>query len=153
MDVDRRQPDRHASHLAFCHAHGPTAGQEADVGRGAAHVERDRVREARAAREQTRPDDAARRTRHEQPCRVRRRLLGRQDTAGREHHDRLRQPGLGRSRRQRAQVAGRHGREVRVGGGRRRALVLPELGRDLVRRDHVDTGMAAAQLRRDRPLV
>ena len=54
---------------------------------------------------------------------------------------------------ERAQVAGRDRREVRVGRGRRGALVLPELGRDLVRRDDVDAGMPPPQLRRDGLLV
>ena len=56
---------------------------------------------------------------------------------------------LRRRRRERAQVARRHRPEVRVGGGRRRALVLAELRRDLVRRDDVRVGSGAAALRGD----
>ena len=89
----------------------------------------------------------------EQPRRMRRGLVDRSDAARGEHHDRLGQPRLGRRAGERAQVARRDRPEVGVGGGRRRALVLPELGRDLVRGDDVDAGMAPPQLRRDRLLV
>ena len=78
--------------------------------------------------------------------RMRRRLFDREHAAGGEHHDRLRQPRLGRRARERAQVARRDRREIGVGGGRRGALVLAELGRDLVRRDDVHAGMAPPQL-------
>jgi len=84
---------------------------------------------------------------------VRRGFLCGDDAAGGEHHDGLGQPGLRGGRSERAQVARRAGREVGVGGRRRGALVLPELGRELVRRDDVDAGMAAPQLGRDRLLM
>ena len=54
---------------------------------------------------------------------------------------------------ERAQVARRDRREVRVGGRRRGALVLAELGRDLVRGDDVHAGMPPAQLGRHGRLV
>src|SRR6185437_638005 len=62
-------------------------------------------------------------------------------------------PRLDRSRGEGAQISARNRREVRVGGGRRSALVFPKLGRELVRRDDVDAGMAPPQLVRNRPLV
>src|SRR5581483_12192336 len=56
-------------------------------------------------------------------------------------------------RSERAEIAGRDRREIRVGGRRRGALVLAELGSDLVRRDDVHAGMTPPQLVRDRALV
>ena len=43
--------------------------------------------------------------------------------------------------------------KIGVGGGRRRPLVLAELGRDLVRRDHVRLRVPSAQLLGDSPFV
>ena len=64
-----------------------------------------------------------------------------------------RQARLARTVGERPQVSRRNRREIRVRGGRRGALVLAELRRDLVRRDDVHTGMPLAQLGRDRSLV
>ena len=55
--------------------------------------------------------------------------------------------------RERAQVARRDGPEVRVGRGRRRALVLAELRRDLVRGDDVRVRQPPSQLVGDGALV
>ena len=84
---------------------------------------------------------------------MRRRLVHRRDAARRAHDERLGQTGLGRRRRERPQIAGRDGTEVRVGGGRRRSFVLTELRRDLVRRHDVRVRQPAAQLVRDGALV
>ena len=89
----------------------------------------------------------------ERPRRVRRRLLERRDAAGRAHHERLRQAGLGAARRERPQVAAEQRPEVRVRRRRRRALVLAELGRRpraRRRRAHPDGGGAARRRRRAR---
>ena len=81
------------------------------------------------------------------------RLGERADTPGGPHDERLRQAGLAAARRQRAEVVGENGPEVGVHGCRRRAFVLPELRRHLVRRDHVRGRQAAAHLLGDEPLV
>ena len=59
MDVEHRQPDREAADGALGRALGAAAGDEADVGRRAAHVERDRVLDARLPRDERRADHAA----------------------------------------------------------------------------------------------
>ena len=79
-------------------------------------------------------------------------LHGRHPTR-RAHDERLRQAGLAAALSQGAEVARDEWAEVRVGGGRRRALVLAKLGRDLVRRDDVCRRQAAAQLGGDGLLV
>ena len=143
MQVDGRQPNREAADDAFGDARCAAARQEADVGRRPAHVERDRVLEAGAPRDETRADDAARRPRHENRRGMRGRGVDGSDTARRQHHERLGQARLSRAIRKRAQIAGRYGSEIRVGRRCRRALVLAELRCDLVRRDDVHSGMAA----------
>ena len=77
----------------------------------------------------------------------------RRDTSRREHHERLGQSGLARSGGERTQVATCDGREVCVGRRRRRAFVLAELGRHLVRRDDVHVRCLRRSSTRDGPLV
>jgi hypothetical protein len=105
------------------------------------------------ARDEPRPDDARGRPGDEDRRRMRRGLLHRGDAARRLHDERLGQARLPRARGERPQVPAGHGREVRVRRGRRRALVLPELRRDLVRRDDVEARVPPPQLGRDRVLV
>ena len=81
---------------------------------------------------QRRPDHAARRAGDEDPRRVRGGLLERRDATGRTHHQGLGQARFGARGRRAPQVARDDGPEVGVGGRRRRALVLAELGRHLV---------------------
>ena len=72
------------------------------------------------------------------------------DSPGRAHDERFREdPRHGMPPRERTEVAREHGAEVGVDDGRRGALVLTELGRDLVRRDHVCGGVAPPDLRGD----
>ncbi len=68
--------------------------------------------------------------------------LDRRHAAGGAHHERLRQARVAAAVRERAEVAGADRAEVGVRGGRRGALVLPELGRDLVRGDDVHARQA-----------
>jgi len=82
-----------------------------------------------------------------------RRLADGRHTARREHHERVRQTAVARGAGKRTQVARRHRREIRVGGGCRRALVFAKLGRDLVRCDDVHARMPRAQLVGNRRLV
>ena len=62
-------------------------------------------------------------------------------------------PASARRRASARRYARRDGREVRVDRGRRGALVLAELRRDLVRRDDVHAGIPPPQLLRHRELV
>ena len=89
VQVDRRQADRKAADGALCHARRAAAGQQADVGRRPAHVERDRVLEAGPPRNEARADDAARGTGDENRCRMRGCVVDGRDAAGREHDERL----------------------------------------------------------------
>ena len=80
--------------------------------------------------------------------------LGRaRDAARRAHHERLREPGRHARARERTEVAACDRPEVRVRGRRRRALVLAELRRDLVRGDDVRVREPAPQLVGDGALV
>jgi len=81
VHVHRRQPHRQSADLALGHSRRAAARQQADVRGGAAHVECDRILEARAAGQETCADDAAGRPRDEQPCGVRSRFLCRDDAA------------------------------------------------------------------------
>ena len=59
VHVHRRQPNRQPADPTLGDARGTAARQEADVGGGAPHVERDGVLEARPARQEACADDAA----------------------------------------------------------------------------------------------
>ena len=64
--------------------------------------------------------------------------LGKRGHASRgPHHERLGQPRFRRPGGERLEVTRGDRPEVGIDRGRRRALVLPELWRDLVRGDHV----------------
>ena len=153
VDRQRRQPDREAADHALALARRLAADDRADVGGGAAHVERNRVGEAGASRDVRRTDRAGRRARQQRPGRVRGGFGQGDHAAGRPHHEWLRQPGGAGRHPQPAEVAGHDRPEVRVGGRRRGALVLANLGRDLVRGNDMRSWMPAAQLRRDGALV
>ena len=84
---------------------------------------------------------------------MRGRLRERGNAAGREHDERLGQPRLACGRGQRREVTRSDRREIRVGGDRRRALVLAELGCELVRRDDAHVRIPPAQLVCDGDLV
>ena len=109
---------------------------------------------ARLARDARRADDARGRTGDERERGMRRRLVELRDAARRAHDERRGQPGARRSARRARAGSARHDRpEVRVDRRRRRALVLAELRRDLVRRDDVRVRQAAPHLGGDRALV
>ena len=128
--------------LATCVA----VDDRAHVRRRAAHVERERVLEARERGEPRRAHDAGGRAGEEGERRVRRRLLQRRETTRRAHHEGRRKPRARACAREGAEIAGENGPEVRIDSGRRRPLVLAELGSHLVRRDDVRARMAASQL-------
>ena len=106
-----------------------------------------------APSDETRADDAGGRAGDEDRRRMRRSLADRRHAARREHHERLGKSPFARRAGKRTQVARRDGREIRVGRRRRCAFVLPELWRDLVRRDDVHAWMPRTQLVAHRNLV
>ena len=119
-----------------------TVADQADVRRRPAHVEADRL-----AR---RPAPTRRRPRRQGPTGAA--APGapppssrRAHAAARLHHVGLGQAALGGRSPQAAQVAAGHRAQVGVGDRRRRPLVLPELGRDVDRRDDVDAGQRITQ--------
>ncbi len=153
VDVDHRQPDGETADGALGCALGTAAGDEADVGRRTAHVERDRVLDARLPGDERRANHPCCGAGDEHERRVLRRLVGSDDAARRAHDERWRQAGSRRAGRESAKVPRADRPEVRVRGRRRRPLVLAELRRYLVRRDDVRVGQAAPQLGRDGELV
>ena len=84
---------------------------------------------------------------------MRGRLVDGRDASGGAHHARLGETGRDDVATERPKVARDDWPEVRVGDCRRGALVLTELGRDLVRGDDVHAGMTSSQLFRYRALV
>ena len=153
MDVERGQPDRETADRPLGSPLGLAADDRADVRRGAAHVERDRVLDTGETRDTGRADDARGRPGQERPRGVGRRLGERDETARRAHHERLRQAGAGARAPERAEIAGEERTEVRVRRRGRGTLVLAELGRDLVRGDDVSGRVAPPQLVGDGELV
>ena len=149
---ESRQTDRQAVHQALVLAPRLTVDDRAHIRRRAAHVERERVLEAGERRELRGADHAGSRPGEERESGVRGCLLERCEPARRAHHERLREPGVGTGSPERAEVARENGAEVRVDRGRRGALVLAELGSDLVRRDDVRGRVAASELLRDAAL-
>ena len=122
MHVDAREPDGQAANDALRRAFGLSADDRADVGRCAAHVERQRVLDAREPRHPGGSDDARSRA-GEKQCRGTR-LVDRDETAGGGHHKRAQvaEP---------VEVARDERAEVGVCRSGRGALVLAELWRNL----------------------
>ncbi len=141
------------AYLATLRALRPTLGNQADVRRRTAHIEGDRVVDARQRGDPLRADHAACGTGDEDHGGVRGGLLDRCDSAGGAHHERLGEPCLASRQPEGAQVARDDRPEVCVGGGRRAPLVLAELRRHLVRGNHVGLGVATAELPSDGLLV
>ena len=153
VQVDGRQPDRQTADRALARALGPAAAirhTSVDVPPMSNEIA---FSMPASARDAGGADDPAGRARTRARRRVLRGLVDRGDAARRAHDERLGQARLAAARRERAQVARDDRAEVRVRGGRRRALVLAELGRDLVRRDDVRVREPPPQLLRDRTLV
>ncbi len=153
MDIDHRDADREAGDLASLGPLAAATGDQAHVRGRAAHVEGDHVLDARQGRDPLRADHPRRRSGDEDHHRMRRRLVDCCDTPGGAHHERLGEAGRDDIAAECPNVAGDDGPEVGVGDGRRGALVLTELGRDLVRGDDVHTWMTPSQLFRHRVLV
>ena len=126
---------------------GVAVADQGDVARGAAHVEGQRQPRVLLGRQPGRADHAAGGAAQDGPGGVLGGVRDRQHAAARLHDRRSRQARVGRPPGQPAQVAAQQRRQVRVHGGRREALVLPDLGQHLARRAHVDAGQRLPQRR------
>jgi hypothetical protein len=153
LEVDRRYADREPADGALGRAPRRSGRNQGDIRRGSAHVERDRAFEAGEPGNERRANRAGRGARDEHRRRVSGALLEACDTARRAHDERRGKPRLRAAVPQRREIPGDDRAEVRVGHRRRRALVLAELGRDLVRGDHARTRQPPPELARDRRLV
>ena len=153
VDVDHRQLDHAPADLARVGPPHAAVLDDADVARGAAHVEPDRVAVPREARQQRGADGTAGGPGEDGLGAGAGRLGERGDAARGLHHRRFGEaapPGrLGET----LEVAAEKGGEVGVDHGRRAALVLAELRQHLVRDRDVDSLEPLAQPLRQRPLV
>ena len=122
MHVDAREPDGKPANEALRRALRLSADDRTDIGRCAAHVERQCVLDAREPRHPGGSDDARSRTGEKQ--RRGTRFVDRDETAGGGHHERAQvaEP---------VEVARDERAEVGVCRSRRGALVLAELWRNL----------------------
>ena len=150
---ERREPHRKTADRSLVLAASLSFDDGADVGGRAAHVERERVLEARSCSRVGRADDAGSRSREQRERRVTRRFLQGREPTRRAHDERLDQVSLTTRGSERVQIPAEDRPEVRVDDRRRSAFVLAELGRDLVRCDHMCLRIPAAKLCRDRALV
>ncbi len=132
VEVEGRQADGQARDLTLGRGRRRPVEDQAHVGAGAAHVEAERGREPVRAGDGRRGPGPAGGARQQQQRRRGCRGVDRDEPTRRGHHRHL-----GRQRRQRAQVPAAHRSEVGVDHGGDGALVLAELGGDLVRHAHV----------------
>ena len=100
---DRREADGEAADLALVLPPRLPVHDRADVGRGPAHVERERVREAGELGDSRGAHDPRGRAREQRERRVARRLAERRDAARGAHDERLDEPGAA-ARRSRARA-------------------------------------------------
>ena len=143
VQVDHRQPHRQPTDLALRAAARFAGPDQADVGRGPAHVQRDRVLDAREPA--SRADDAGRRARDERDGRMRGRLVQRRHAAGGAHHQRLGQSRAGRRAAERLEVAREHRRrDRRRPRSSRRARTRAARARPRARRPRARRAAAAA---------
>ena len=153
VDVDHRHLDRPPADLAAVGSPHAAGFHHADVAGGAAHVEPDCVAVPRERRQQRGSDRAARRSREDAPGPRALGLARRDEAAGGAHQRRLGQAALAGHGSQTAEVAAEERGEVGVDHRGRAALVLAELGQDLVRDRHVDARQLGAEVLGDRALV
>ena len=140
-DVEHRRADRQAVDLAFRGERGPSVLHQADVGRGAAHVEGDEVVEARARGLARRADHAGGRTGIERGDGAFAHRLGRQAPAvGLHHREAALEAGVRELGLEAMQVAVDHGLHIGRQQRRRRALEFAELARHLMARRHQHVG-------------
>ena len=131
MDREHRRPDAHARDLGLVGTL-ELAAVPADVGRGAAHVEADRVREPEVLGDPSGGDDTPRRSGQDRVLAPEPRGAG-EPPAALHHLDRAAGEAVGQG----GEVALEHGGEVRVHDRRIGAGEQAELRRDLVGGDHV----------------
>ncbi len=146
---ERRKADGKTANEPLVLPLGDAVHDRAHVRRRPAHVERERVRVSGEGGDARRADDSGGRPGEKSECGMGRGLLERCDSARGAHHLRGRELRLGARSRKGSQVAGQDRPQVRVDRRRRCALVLAELGRDLVRGDDVQRRIAATDLVRD----
>ncbi len=153
MHGERGKPNREAADGALVLAARRAVDDRADVGRGAAHVERQRVVDAGEPCDLRGPDHACRWTGEKRERGMSGRLLHGCEATGGAHDERLQQALLAACSGKGEEVPAENGAEVRVDGRRGRSLVLTELGRHLVRGDDVSVRVPPAELGRDCQLV
>ena len=126
FDEDGRKRERHPRDRFGAFRQGDAAADQARIGTRAAHIEREKIVGLDGSTDQSRAYDTAGRTGQRQTCRPGRRLLGRHGpSAGRHDPQRHHTASLGQHRGL-PQIR-RHVRpQVRLGGGRARALVFAE---------------------------
>ena len=152
-DVEHRRADRQAVDLAFRGERRPSVLHQADVGRGAAHVEGDQVLEARARRLARRADHAGGRAGIERGDGALAHRRGRQASAVRLHHrEAAREAGLGQPVLEAVQVAIDHRLHIGRQQRRRGALELAELARHLMAAGDQHAGQRLGDQRRQ-PLL
>ncbi len=134
VDVDHRHEQRVAGdpRVAGRRLADPAIGDDADVGRGAADVERDQAAPPRGLARPEAAEHAGRRAGEKQRHRLLRRRLDRGDAAVRHHHVQLSRHALGCERaRQPFEVAAGGRPDERVHARGREALELAELREDV----------------------
>jgi hypothetical protein len=131
VHVEHGKQDREPRHVA-CPPPRQAIARERDVGRGPAHVERERGAEAGLARGAERRAQTRGRPRQELPHRLAQRRARRHPAAVRQHDLEARTAGL----QQRVHVTRDARLEVRIHDRGREALVFPNLGTQLGRRRH-----------------
>jgi hypothetical protein len=142
-----------AADLVFGRDRDLAAGDQAGLGGGAAHVERDQVGEA-----ELRPGDARRdnpggraaldrHRRHAQP------LRDVEHAAARPHDVKRRQPELGSGALQPAEIGGEQRSDIGADAGRAETLELADLRQDLAGEIDADPGQSSPQLFAEPALV
>ena len=161
--VDHRRLDRQArALLEAVHARrfhlgrdgGMSVLDQAGLGRGAAHVERNHIPLAGKLAEEGRGEAAARRARFEETDREGARGLGRNEAAGRMHQpQRAAEAALPQLALEAAHIEVHQRLHEGIGAGGDEALILAELGHHLARQRHGDLGIERADRLARRPLM
>ncbi len=146
VDLERGQAHGKPARLPLRRRLGDASLDQAHVGAGAAHVEADGVRPSARRRHRRRCPHTAGRPRQQERGGDIGRLARRDQSSRRGQHQNLRRNAV-----EAAQVGPAHGAQVGVHHRRGGPLVLPELGRHLVRAAHVVALVAEAP--RHGPLV
>ncbi len=151
LNQDRRKRERHTSDRVGSFGECDAARDEAGVGAGAAHIERQQVARVHSLTDQARADDAASRTRERQARRVPRCLLRTERSAARGHDtkriDTLTQCGDLRD------VLTHTRSQIRLGRRRAGPFVFPEDRQHFVARGDGNVAEGCAEGCGERPLM